>query len=130
MIEVGQSIKATDFKRLEEARTLQWEKLHQILSNYDALLTATMALTAPAIGGKDSDYDSDDDAGQYKGQHMACPLNLVSQCPVITVPSGFSSEGLPTGLQIIGRRYDETTVVKIAGTLESIQPWMKYRPPI
>lgn len=130
MIEVGQSIKATDFKRLEEARTLQWEKLRQILSNYDALLTATMALTAPAIGGKDSDYDSDDDAGLYKGLDMTCPLNFVSQCPVITVPSGFSSEGLPTGLQIIGRRYDESTVVKIAGTLESIQPWVKSRPPI
>ena len=74
MIEVGQSIKATDFKRLEEARTLQWEKLRQILSNYDALLTATMALTAPAIGGKDSDYDSDDDAGLYKGLDMTLSL--------------------------------------------------------
>lgn len=130
MIEVGQTVKATDFKRLEEARSNQWEKLRQVLDNYDALLTATMALPAPAIGGKDSDYDSNDETGQYKGLDMTCPFNFVSQCPVITVPSGFTQDGFPTGLQIIGRRYDESTVLNIAATLETIQPWMNTRPPV
>ena len=130
MIEVGQTVKATDFKRLEEARTHQWEKLRKILDNYDALLTATMALPAPAIGGKDSDYDRNDEAGRYKGLDMTCPFNFVSQCPAITVPSGFTQDGFPTGLQIIGRRYDEPTVLNIAATLESVQPWIDSRPPV
>ena len=128
MIEVGQTVKATDFKRLEEARTHQWEKLRKILDNYNALLTATMALPAPAIGGKDSDYDRNDEAGRYKGLDMTCPFNFVSQCPAITVPSGFTRDGFPTGLQVIGRRYDEPTVLNIAATLESVQPWVDSRP--
>ncbi len=130
MIEFGQTVKATDFKRLEEARTKQWVKLQQILTNYDALLTATMALPAPPVGGKDSDYDEEDETGRYRGLDMTCPFNFVSQCPVITVPSGFTREGLPTGLQIVGRRYDESTLLKTAATLESINPWIDSRPPV
>ena len=130
MIQVELTIRATDFKGLEEARTKQWEKLQQILSNYDALLTATMALPAPPIGGKDADYDEEDETGRYKGLDMTCPFNFVSQCPVITVPSGFTTDGLPTGLQIVGRRYDESTLMKIAATLESINPWIDSRPPV
>jgi Asp-tRNA(Asn)/Glu-tRNA(Gln) amidotransferase A subunit family amidase len=130
MIEFGQTVRATEFKQLEEARTKQWAKLQQILSNYDALLTATMALPAPPIGGKDSDYGEEDETGRYKGLDMTCPLNFVSQCPVITVPSGFTTDGLPTGLQIVGRRYDESTLMKIAATFESLSPWVDSRPPL
>ena len=81
------------------------------------------------IGGKDADYDEEDETGRYKGLDMTCPFNFVSQCPVITVPSGFTTDGLPTGLQIVGRRYDESTLMKIAATLESINPWIDSRPP-
>lgn len=130
MIEVGQSVKATDFKRLEAARTRQWETLRPILDSYDALLTATMALPAPPVGGKDSDYDSNDVAGRYQGLDMTCTLNFVSQCPAVSVPSGFTVGGLPTGLQIVGRRYDEATVLRVAATLEAIQPWAGLRPPV
>ena len=76
------------------------------------------------IGGKDADYDEEDETGRYKGLDMTCPFNFVSQCPVITVPSGFTTDGLPTGLQMVGRRYDESTLMKIAATLESINPWI------
>ena len=76
------------------------------------------------IGGKDADYDEEDETGRYKGLDMTCPFNFVSQCPVITVPSGFTMDGLPTGLQMVGRRYDESTLMKIAATLESINPWI------
>jgi|TARA_B100001964_G_scaffold349_2_gene430 Asp-tRNA(Asn)/Glu-tRNA(Gln) amidotransferase A subunit family amidase len=130
IIHSGQAVKATDFKRLEAARTKQWETLRPILSKFDALLTATMALPAPLVGGKDSDYDSNDDAGRYQGLDMTCTLNFVSQCPAVSVPSGFTAGGLPTGLQIVGRRYDEATVLRVAGALEVAQSWAGLRPPI
>jgi Asp-tRNA(Asn)/Glu-tRNA(Gln) amidotransferase A subunit family amidase len=76
------------------------------------------------IGGKDADYDEEDETGRYKGLDMTYPFNFFSQCPVITVPSGFTTDGLPTGLQMVGRRYDESTLMKIAATLESINPWI------
>jgi Asp-tRNA(Asn)/Glu-tRNA(Gln) amidotransferase A subunit family amidase len=89
-----------------------------------------MALPAPLVGGKDSDYDSNDDAGRYQGLDMTCTLNFVSQCPAVSVPSGFTAGGLPTGLQIVGRRYDEATVLRVAGALEVAQSWAGLRPPI
>jgi amidase len=45
-------------------------------------------------------------------------FNLVSMCPVMSVPSGFTSDGLPTGLQIVGRRFDDLTVLQVGKILE------------
>jgi Asp-tRNA(Asn)/Glu-tRNA(Gln) amidotransferase A subunit family amidase len=49
--------------------------------------------------------------------------------PAISVPSGFS-RGLPTAVQIIGRRYDDATVLRLAAGLEAVRPWAQHRPPI
>jgi Asp-tRNA(Asn)/Glu-tRNA(Gln) amidotransferase A subunit family amidase len=61
---------------------------------------------------------------------MTSVFNLVSQCPALSVPSGFTAEGLPTGLQIVGRRYDDLTVLKIGAVLEQARPWSDKRPPL
>ena len=42
---------------------------------------------------------------------MTCPFNFVSQCPVVSVPVGFSAEKLPIGMQIVGHRFDDLTVM-------------------
>ena len=57
-------------------------------------------------------------------------FNFVSQCPALSVPSGFTRDGLPTALQIVGRRYDDLSVLRIGAALERVQPWAGKRPPI
>ena len=59
---------------------------------------------------------------------LTYPFNLVSQCPVASVPSGFSSAGVPTGLQIVGRTYDELSVMTAAAAFEAAQPWRDLVP--
>ncbi len=61
---------------------------------------------------------------------MTSAFNLVSQCPVLSVPSGFTREGLPTGLQIVGRRYDDVGVLGLGAALERLRPWAEARPPL
>ena len=57
------------------------------------------------------------------------PFNLTGQ-PAATVPCGFTSEGLPVGLQIVGRWHAETTVFRAAACFEAAQPWVQARPPL
>ena len=48
--------------------------------------------------------------------------------PAATVPCGFTKAGLPIGLQIIGRRYDDVTVLRASAAFEAAQPWARRRP--
>ena len=47
----------------------------------------------------------------------------MSRCPVLSVPSGFADNGVPTGVQIAGRTYDDETVFRLGAALESERPW-------
>ena len=71
-----------------------------------------------------------DAQGRYHGFDMTAIFNFVSQCPALSVPSGFTADGLPTGLQIVGRRFDDSTVLRIGAALESLLSWNGRRPPI
>ncbi len=68
----------------------------------------------------------------FEGWFLTYPFNLVSQCPVMSVPTGFdAATRLPTGLQIVGRTYDDPTVFRVGSAFEeATQPWKKARPVI
>jgi len=128
LMEAGRRMDAVAFKRIEILRTLQWHKLAAVLADHDALLCPTMALPAPRIGRRDAEFNWVDDAGRYHGLDMACPFNFTPQCPAFSVPAGFSAAGLPIGLQIVGRRFDDLGVLRIGAALERLQPWAGRRP--
>jgi aspartyl-tRNA(Asn)/glutamyl-tRNA(Gln) amidotransferase subunit A len=79
----------------------------------DALLTPTAPSAAFAIGEK-----QDDPIAMYLNDVFTVPVNLAG-LPGISVPAGLSGDGLPLGLQVIGRAFDEATVLRVAGALES-----------
>jgi Asp-tRNA(Asn)/Glu-tRNA(Gln) amidotransferase A subunit family amidase len=120
LIERGFATTAVDFKRLEEVRTRQWQSLAAVLRDYDALICPTMARPAPSIDLCDGDFDRTDRDGRYDGLDMTCPFNFVPQCPALTIPAGAARDGLPIGVQLIGRRFDECSVLSIGATLEGL----------
>jgi len=130
LMDAGLAMDAVSFKRLEFIRTRQWRALAPILEHYDALLCPTMALPAQPVDARDDDYGRDDADGRYRGYDMTSALNFVSQCPALSVPSGFTRDGLPTGLQIVGRRYDDLGALRVGAALERIRPWNGRRPSI
>jgi Asp-tRNA(Asn)/Glu-tRNA(Gln) amidotransferase A subunit family amidase len=89
-----------------------------------------MALPAPPVGGKDADYFRNDENGRFVALDMTAVFNFVSQCPALSVPSGWSRDGLPTALQIVGRRFDDLGVLEVGAALERARPWAQRRPPI
>src|SRR5207244_11122242 len=57
------------------------------------------------------------------------PFNLTG-LPTVSVPCGFTSEGLPVGMQITGRAFDESTVLRVAHAYEQDAGWFQRRPPV
>ena len=57
------------------------------------------------------------------------PFNMTGQ-PAASVPCGFTRDGLPIGLQIVGRRFDDVTVLRASAAFEAARPWVARRPPI
>ena len=77
-----------------------------------------------------ADFYFDRPDGRYYGVAMTMPFNLTGQCPVISMPTGFTSSGWPTGMQIVGRRFDDAGVLDMAAGYERARPWTEARPPL
>ena len=61
--------------------------------------------------------------------YLLTTIFSIANAPAISVPSGFTSDGLPIGLQIGGRSFDEGAVLKVAHTYEQHTSWYTMRPP-
>jgi aspartyl-tRNA(Asn)/glutamyl-tRNA(Gln) amidotransferase subunit A len=68
------------------------------------------------------------DSGDWLDVLMTLPFNIASRCPVLSIPSGLSREGVPTGLSVVGRSYDDVTVFRVAATHEQRFPWLDTPP--
>ena len=86
-------------------------------------------LPAPPVTAKESEFDGFDDQGRLLGLDLTMQFNAL-KLPAISVPTGFSKDRLPTGMQIAGRRYDDLTVLRVAAAFEKARPWADKRPPI
>jgi aspartyl-tRNA(Asn)/glutamyl-tRNA(Gln) amidotransferase subunit A len=100
--------------------------LGQLLEDFDALICPTFAV--PALT---AEYDpgqpvkvNDRTSADWMDVLMTLPFNIASRCPVMSVPSGLSRDGVPTGLSIVGKTYDDVTVFRIAAAHEERLPWL------
>jgi aspartyl-tRNA(Asn)/glutamyl-tRNA(Gln) amidotransferase subunit A len=99
--------------------------LGALLDEYDALICPTMAI--PALP---AEYDVGDEilvngqpSANWMDVMMTLPFNIASRCPVLSVPSGLSRDGVPTGLSIVGKTYDDVTAFRVAAVHEESFPW-------
>jgi aspartyl-tRNA(Asn)/glutamyl-tRNA(Gln) amidotransferase subunit A len=65
----------------------------------------------------------------YEWIPFTFPFNMTGQ-PAASVPCGFTADGLPIGLQIVGRRFDDAGVLRAAAAFERLQPWAERFPPM
>ena len=100
--------------------------LGALLDEYDALICPTFAV--PALP---AEFDVADPlavnghpCSDWMDVLMTVPFNIASRCPVLSVPSGLSRDGVPTGLSVVGRTYDDVTAFRIAAAHEASLPWL------
>lgn len=129
LIAMGEAMTAVHYKRLEVERTSLWHRLAAVLEDHQALLCPTMA-TGPLPAAKaDRIAQTRVDDGRYHANDMTAVWNLVSPCPALSVPAGLDEDGMPVGLQIVGRRWREDIVLRIGRAAELAVPGPPARPP-
>jgi len=101
------------YLKAQRLRTLIARDFEQAFEKCDVILTPTAPSAAFAIGEK-----MDDPLAMYLNDVFTVPVNLAG-LPGMSIPAGLSADGLPLGLQIIGRAFDEETMIRVAGVLES-----------
>jgi aspartyl-tRNA(Asn)/glutamyl-tRNA(Gln) amidotransferase subunit A len=122
-IAAGSSATLVDFRKAQVARSRLYRGVQKLLESYDFLVTPTLPTTAIAVeAGKTVDalFNRGWNAFVY-------PFNQ-SGNPALSVPSGFGADGLPTGLQIVGRWWKDTDVLRLGAILERVRPWADRRP--
>jgi len=98
-----------------------------LFERYDLLLTPTVSVAPFGVGKLNPDGWPQHAWDWFPWASFSYPFNFTGQ-PAATVPAGLTPAGLPVGLQIVGRRFAETTVLQAAGAFEQIQPWAARRP--
>jgi len=111
------------YLKAQKVRTLIRREFDQAFEKYDALVTPTSPTVPFKIGEK-----VDDPLQMYLSDVCTLPVNIAG-LPAISVPAGFA-DGLPIGLQIIGKPFAEETILKIAHAYEQSTEWHKRRPNI
>ncbi|MGH3449295.1 MAG: amidase [Haloechinothrix sp.] len=102
-------------------------RLGELLCDYQLLLCPTLATPAFAVG---EDYVDTKvvvngvELDSYWEAVLTIPFNICSRCPVLSIPSGVASSGVPIGLQVVGRPYDDVSVFQAAAAFERAQPWL------
>ena len=112
------------YLKAQKVRTLIRDDFRQAFERVDAILSPTSPVPAFKLGEK-----LDDPLAMYLMDVFTLPCNLAG-LPGLSVPCGFTREGLPIGLQILGRAFDEARLLRIGHTFESAHDFSRRRPPL
>lgn len=136
MVNIGLNFSSADLKMAEVQRETIYINISRLFKDFDIIITPTVACPAFEIG-KSGIYDRETMKSDIiiDGKRVsllgwlpfAYPFNI-SGHPAASVPCGWSSEGLPIGMQIVGKRFDELTVLQVSKAFEEIAPWQDKRP--
>lgn len=110
-------------------RELEWHRsrMKSIVGKYDLLLTPTLATKAFEVGQSPSSIDGHKVDPVWGFTPFTYPFNM-SGHPAASIPCGFSEDGLPIGLHVIGQVGDEASILQASHAFEVAHPWNKRRP--
>jgi aspartyl-tRNA(Asn)/glutamyl-tRNA(Gln) amidotransferase subunit A len=127
LVEIGRFVTAVDYLKAEQLRHVLMDDMARVFEKVDVIVGPTLPLTAWR-----TDVESLEIAGSIESPlaaswRLSYPFNLTG-LPAISLPCGFDSDGLPIGLQIAARPFDEMMVLRIAHAYERGHAWRDARP--
>lgn len=127
--EHGATITGAEFvKGLARVDRLQ-SQFADVFENYDLLMSPTMAASPFPHGQPPSEIDGKAVHWFWGFLPFTFPINMIKH-PAASIPCGFSSEGLPIGLHIVGSRLGEATIIAASAAYEEARPWAQHRPKV
>lgn len=123
--ETARSVTPADFVASMDVETRMWDELAPVMASHDVLLCPTTGLTSVPLdfdpSGPGIEIDGETVAADY-GWMLTHPFNMLSALPVLNVPSGLGSDGVPIGAQLVGRPFADHDVFAVGALAESLSP--------
>jgi aspartyl-tRNA(Asn)/glutamyl-tRNA(Gln) amidotransferase subunit A len=112
------------YLKAQRVRALIKRDFDAALESCDVIVTPTTPTTAFKLGEK-----TQDPLQMYLSDIFTISINLAG-LPALSLPCGFDADGMPIGMQIIGKRFDEATILQVGSHYEQASEWHKRKPPI
>ena len=129
-LEAGETVLATQYIRALRVRTLVQQAFRRAFEGIDALLCPTLPAAAAEVGQQTFTFPGGREKAVIDAWVGHSAPGNVTGLPALSVPCGFTSTGLPIGLQVIGRPFDEAGVLRVGQAYESATDWGSRRPPL
>jgi aspartyl-tRNA(Asn)/glutamyl-tRNA(Gln) amidotransferase subunit A len=126
-IKDGMRFSAVQYVEMRDRKLAYWDNVRKLFEEYDLLLTPTTSVAAFPSRRLYPEHFEDHPWDWSRWAGFSYPFNFTGQ-PAATVPCGFTPGELPVGLQIVGRRFDDLTVLQASRAFEQIRPWADKRP--
>ncbi len=126
-IEDGLRYSIVDYIDARGRKLAYWDTVRPLFERYHLLLTPTLSVAAFPVGRLNPEHWPQHRWDWIDWASFSYPFNFTGQ-PAATVPAGFTEAGLPVGLQIVGRRFDDVTVLQASAAFEQARPWAARRP--
>ncbi|UCH41367.1 MAG: amidase [Gammaproteobacteria bacterium] len=130
LYQTASAVTADDYRRCLQVAGQVWnDHLGPLFKQFDALITP--AVSCPEVPADNWQKDIivvDGSEITDTDTAMTALFNMFNRCPVLSVPAGMTDRGLPVGIQIIGRPYDDVMTFRIGRAIEERRPWAQRRP--
>ncbi len=123
----GERLRGRPLRSALAAEANHARRLGELFAEFDVLITPTIARMPVEVGRWEGKGAVATVNGVARYVPFTTPWNLTGQ-PAAAVPAGFSSEGMPRSVQLVGRPADETTLLSLSAQLEAERPWADRRP--
>ena len=117
LLDQGRLMPATDYINAQRLRRMMQQEFQCVWKQADLLLTPATPTTAPRIGQTTVEIDGEMEDARLASTRLVRGINVLG-LPALSMPCGFSSEGLSVGLQIIGRPFEEELILRAGAALE------------
>ena len=129
-LEVGFQVSAHDYLQAMRLRArAAREFVEEVFAQVDLVATPTIPEPAPALAAAKAGSADEIVRRMNRFSRLTRPFNALG-LPALSLPCGFSSDGRPVGLQLIGRPFDEATVLRAGHAYEQAAGWWLQRPPL
>jgi aspartyl-tRNA(Asn)/glutamyl-tRNA(Gln) amidotransferase subunit A len=128
-IEDGLRYSVVDYVEARGQKLAYWDSVRPLFEKFDLLLTPTLSVAAFPVGRLNPEHWPQHAWDWIGWASFSYPFNFTGQ-PAASVPAGFTPGGLPVGLQIVGRRFADLTVLQASAAFEAARPWAERRPPL
>ncbi|HSB80225.1 MAG TPA: amidase [Candidatus Methylomirabilis sp.] len=127
-LSTGQFILASQYLKAQRARQVIRAEVDVVLRRLDALLLPTTPIPAPRTDERAVTVDGLSDDPRAWLTRCTRPINLTGH-PALSVPCGLTTGGLPIAFQLVGRQFDEATLLRVGAAYESVNPMREREPP-